>query len=178
LHLFLKFNPKTKINMDSLINAGKEYLSEQLSGSGSGSHQGQGQGQGMCRNPSSSPSPSTPATNNKACAACPAILEANKHLRWPSSSRKQSVTIPPHNLLPNEYLVLTRSLSILYTDAYGGAYPAGGDFHHEDEELRTAHQQASQYAGSSGNNEIFSSVINSISQKKGHLANSDIDEQG
>lgn len=95
--------------MDSLINAGKEYLSEQLSGSGS--HQGQG-GQ-----------------------------------------------LPPGN------------------NAYGGAYPAGGDFHHEDEELRTAHQQASQYAGSSGNSEIFSSVINSISQKKGHLANSDIDEQ-
>lgn len=34
--------------MDSFINAGKEFLSEQLSGSGS--HQGQGQG--MCRNPS------------------------------------------------------------------------------------------------------------------------------
>lgn len=102
-------------------------------------------------------------------------------LRRPSSSRKQSVTNPlPHNLLPNEHLVLTRSPSsrFLYTDAYGGNYPAGGDFHHEDEELRTAHQQASQYAGSSGNSEIFSNVINSISQKKGHLANSDIDEQG
>lgn len=37
---------KINIKMDSLINAGKEYLSEQLSGSGS--HQGQG----MCRNPS------------------------------------------------------------------------------------------------------------------------------
>ncbi|KAM0460156.1 hypothetical protein ACHAO4_002287 [Trichoderma viride] len=103
--------------MDSLINAGKEYLSEQLSGSGSGSHQGQGQGQG------------------------------------------QGGRLPPGN------------------NAYGGAYPAGGDFHHEDEELRTAHQQASQYAGSSGNSEMFSSVINSISQKKDHLANSDIDEQ-
>lgn len=31
--------------MDSLINAGKEYLTEQLSGSGSGSHQGK------CRSP-------------------------------------------------------------------------------------------------------------------------------
>lgn len=110
---------------------------------------------------------------------CVALLEANKGLRRPSSSRKQSVTTttPPRNLPPNEHPVLTRS-SIQYTDAYGGAYPAGGDFHHEDEELRTAHQQASQYAGSSGNSEMFSNVINSISQRKDHLANSDIDEQG
>ncbi|KAL6904569.1 hypothetical protein GGI43DRAFT_380983 [Trichoderma evansii] len=94
--------------MDSLFNAGKEFLEEQLQGSGS-SHQG-------------------------------------GHL-------------PPGN------------------NAYGGNYPAGGDFHHEDEELRTAHQQAQQYAGSSGNSDMFSNAINSISQNKSHLANSDIDEQ-
>ncbi|GFP56571.1 hypothetical protein TASIC1_0007006300 [Trichoderma asperellum] len=103
--------------MDSLINAGKEYLTEQLSGSGS--HQGGQQ-------------------------------------------------LPPGNTPPRDSI---------YTDAYGGNYPAGGDFHHEDEELRTAHQQASQYAGSSGNSDMFSNAINSISQKKSHLANSDIDEQ-
>lgn len=103
--------------MDSLINAGKEYLSEQLSGSGSGSHQGQGQGQGqgMCRNPSTiviaiiinPPQQNDP--DKQVSTACVAILEANKHLRRPTSSRKQSVTIPPHRLLPNEYPVLTRS---------------------------------------------------------------------
>ncbi|KAH6609211.1 hypothetical protein Trco_002557 [Trichoderma cornu-damae] len=62
-------------------------------------------------------------------------------------------------------------------EAHGGNYPAGGDFYHEDEELRTAHQQASQHAGSSGNSDIFSSIINSIGQKKSHLANGEIDEQ-
>lgn len=61
--------------------------------------------------------------------------------------------------------------------AYGGNYPAGGDFHHEDEELRTAHQQAQQYAGSSGSSELFSQIINTISQKKNRLAEDDIDEQ-
>ncbi|KAL7939483.1 hypothetical protein V8C35DRAFT_286766 [Trichoderma chlorosporum] len=61
--------------------------------------------------------------------------------------------------------------------AYGGNYPAGGDFHHEDDELRQAHQQASQYAGDSGNSAMFSNVINNIGQRKEHLANSDIDEQ-
>ncbi|KAL7786293.1 hypothetical protein V8C37DRAFT_412574 [Trichoderma ceciliae] len=94
--------------MDALVNAGKEFLEQQMSGSGSQGGSGQ---------------------------------------------------LPPGN------------------KAYGGNYPAGGDFYHEDEDLRTAHQQASQHAGSSGNSDIFSGVINSISQKKSHLANSDIDEQ-
>ncbi|KAK4059442.1 hypothetical protein Trihar35433_10903 [Trichoderma harzianum] len=62
-------------------------------------------------------------------------------------------------------------------DAYGGNYPAGGDFHHEDEDLRTAHQHASEYAGSSGNSAMFSNVISSLGQQKSHLANSDLDEQ-
>ncbi|UKZ49012.1 hypothetical protein TrVGV298_003250 [Trichoderma virens] len=96
--------------MDSIFNAGKEYLGQQLQEQLSGSH-----GQGS--------------------------------------------QLPPGN------------------KAYGGNYPAGGDFHHDDDDLRTAHQQASQYAGSSGSSDIFSNVINSLGQKKSNLANSDIDEQ-
>ncbi|KAL7908624.1 hypothetical protein GGI35DRAFT_407726 [Trichoderma velutinum] len=99
--------------MDSFMNAGKEYLEQQLkeqfSGSGSGSQQGG--------------------------------------------------RLPPGN------------------NAHGGNYPAGGDFHNEDEDLRNAHQHASEYAGSSGNSDIFSNVISSLGQKKSHLANSDLDEQ-
>ncbi|KAL7943099.1 hypothetical protein V8C42DRAFT_329687 [Trichoderma barbatum] len=98
--------------MDALMNAGKDYLGQQLKEQLSGSNSG-----------------------------------------------SQGSHLPPGN------------------KAHGGNYPAGGDFSHEDEELRTAHQQASQHAGSSGNSELFSNIINSIGQKKSHLANDDIDEQ-
>ncbi|KAL6701750.1 hypothetical protein J3F84DRAFT_343286 [Trichoderma pleuroticola] len=102
--------------MDSFMNAGKQYLEQQLKDQFSGSGSGSGSG-------------------------------------------SQGSHLPPGN------------------NAYGGNYPAGGDFHHEDEDLRTAHQHASEYAGSSGNNTIFSNVISSLGQQKSHLANSDLDEQ-
>ncbi|POR34473.1 Uncharacterized protein TPAR_05323 [Tolypocladium paradoxum] len=61
--------------------------------------------------------------------------------------------------------------------AHGGNYPAGGGFQHDDDALKTAHQEASQLAGSSGSSDMFSQIIGAIGQRKGQIANEDIDEE-
>lgn len=48
-----------------------------------------------------------------------------------------------------------------------------------EDDLHNAHNEAANNAGSSGNSELFSNVMNVISQKKGDLAeNPKVDEQG
>lgn len=59
-------------------------------------------------------------------------------------------------------------------DSQGGGFFDRDD----DDDFRTAKQEASQRAGSSGNSELFHSIISSIGQKQGKLADEDIDEQG
>ncbi|KAK5992676.1 hypothetical protein PT974_06091 [Cladobotryum mycophilum] len=61
--------------------------------------------------------------------------------------------------------------------AFGGNYPAGGGVPQDDDDFRNAHEEAARHAGSSGNADFFSSIISSISSKKGRLAEEDIDEQ-
>ncbi|OAQ79335.1 beta-flanking protein [Purpureocillium lilacinum] len=61
--------------------------------------------------------------------------------------------------------------------SHGGNYPAGGGFAHDDDELKTAQHEAANRAGSSGSSELFSSVLSAIGQRKGQIANEDIDEE-
>lgn len=59
----------------------------------------------------------------------------------------------------------------------GGGYPAGGGFRHEDDEdFRGAAEAASRHAGDSGDAGMFGGILNAIGQRKGELANEDIDE--
>ncbi|ODA81052.1 hypothetical protein RJ55_04014 [Drechmeria coniospora] len=46
-----------------------------------------------------------------------------------------------------------------------------------DEEFRNAHDEASRLAGSSGNSAMFSQIMGAIGQKKGQIANEDLDEE-
>ncbi|KAK7223632.1 hypothetical protein V2G26_011635 [Clonostachys chloroleuca] len=63
-------------------------------------------------------------------------------------------------------------------DKQGSNSQGGGFFDRDDDDdFRTAKQEASQRAGSSGNSELFHSIISSIGQKQGKLADEDIDEQ-
>lgn len=48
-----------------------------------------------------------------------------------------------------------------------------------EDDLHNAHNEAANHAGSSGNSELFSNVMNVINQNKGNLAeNPKVDEQG
>ncbi|UNI23405.1 hypothetical protein JDV02_009225 [Purpureocillium takamizusanense] len=47
----------------------------------------------------------------------------------------------------------------------------------DDDELKTAQHEAASRAGSSGSSELFSQVLSAIGQRKGQLANEDIDEE-
>lgn len=47
-----------------------------------------------------------------------------------------------------------------------------------DDDMKDAHKEAQASAGSSGNSELFSSVLGALSQKKPELADGKIDEQG
>ncbi|KAF3802884.1 hypothetical protein GCG54_00000251 [Colletotrichum gloeosporioides] len=62
--------------------------------------------------------------------------------------------------------------------AHGGNYPAGGGAFpdDDDDDYRQAAHQASRHAGSSGDADLFSTVLGALTQKKGQLANEDIDE--
>ncbi|RFU75560.1 beta-flanking [Trichoderma arundinaceum] len=159
--------------MDALLNAGKELLEQQISGSNS---------QGMYRTiviiviaiaiAIIIHTVQTPNhTFNTRQSEANTFRQSNR--KRPSPPRKQSV---PHHFHPHVSRAYNPDFRF-HIEAYGGNYPAGGDFYHDDEELRTAHQQASQHAGSSGNSDLFSNIINTIGQKKSNLANSDIDEQ-
>ncbi|KAJ0351381.1 hypothetical protein COL154_004773 [Colletotrichum chrysophilum] len=63
-------------------------------------------------------------------------------------------------------------------EAHGGNYPAGGGAFpdDDDDDYRQAAHQASRHAGSSGDADLFSTVLGALTQKKGQLANEDIDE--
>lgn len=70
----------------------------------------------------------------------------------------------------------------LYTDsttftAHGGSYPAGG-YGREDEDLSGAAEHASRHAGDSGDSSLFSSILGSLGEKRGRVAQEDIDEEG
>ncbi|KAH8682194.1 hypothetical protein BX600DRAFT_36680 [Xylariales sp. PMI_506] len=58
--------------------------------------------------------------------------------------------------------------------SHGGNFPAGG--YGQDDDLRGAAEHASRHAGDSGDSSFFSNVIGSLSQKKEHLAQQDVDE--
>ncbi|KAH7320002.1 hypothetical protein B0I35DRAFT_225688 [Stachybotrys elegans] len=64
-------------------------------------------------------------------------------------------------------------------EAHGGNYPAGGGFQpdDDDDDFRQAREEASARAGSSGNSELFSSILGAIGQNKSRLAAEDIDEE-
>ncbi|PNY28013.1 Uncharacterized protein TCAP_02062 [Tolypocladium capitatum] len=79
----------------------------------------------------------------------------------------------PPGLQASAGLMLTE----IFTGGYGGNYPASGGFQHDDADLRMAHQQASQLAGSSGSSAMFSQIIGAIGQRKGQIANEDIDQE-
>lgn len=49
---------------------------------------------------------------------------------------------------------------------------------HDDDDFRTAKEEANRHAGSSGSSDMFTSIISAIGQKKGRLADEDIDEEG
>ncbi|KAI8275431.1 hypothetical protein K4K60_008682 [Colletotrichum sp. SAR11_57] len=63
-------------------------------------------------------------------------------------------------------------------EAHGGNYPAGGGAFPDDndDDYRQAAHQASRHAGSSGDADLLSTVLGALTQKKGQLANEDIDE--
>ncbi|KAL2756583.1 hypothetical protein ACRALDRAFT_1062314 [Sodiomyces alcalophilus JCM 7366] len=57
--------------------------------------------------------------------------------------------------------------------ATGGSYPIpGGD----DDDFRSAASEATRQAGSHGDNDLFSSVLGALGQKKGQVEKEDIDE--
>ncbi|KAI0198256.1 hypothetical protein F4808DRAFT_262760 [Astrocystis sublimbata] len=61
---------------------------------------------------------------------------------------------------------------------HGGAYPAGGPRADDnDDDLRDAAQHASNHAGSSGDTDLFSSLLGALGQKKQKLADEDLDEE-
>jgi hypothetical protein len=77
--------------------------------------------------------------------------------------------------LPRDSAFLTPEDSV----THGGGYPAGaGVPHPDDEDFRGAAERASQHAGDSGDTSMFANVLGHIGQKKQHLANQDIDEEG
>lgn len=56
---------------------------------------------------------------------------------------------------------------------------SGGFFDRDDDDdFREAKEEADRRAGSSGSSDLFSSIISSIGQKKTHLAEGDLDEEG
>ncbi|KAI1844777.1 hypothetical protein JX266_009005 [Neoarthrinium moseri] len=57
---------------------------------------------------------------------------------------------------------------------HGGSYPAGG--YGADDDLRAASEHASRHAGSSGDSSLFSSLLGALTEKKGRLAEEDVDE--
>ncbi|KAI4861969.1 hypothetical protein F4820DRAFT_431918 [Hypoxylon rubiginosum] len=60
----------------------------------------------------------------------------------------------------------------------GGAYPAGGGYpRDDDDDLRGASEHASRHAGSSGDSDLFSSLLGALTQKKQSLAEEDVDEE-
>ncbi|KAF9870259.1 hypothetical protein CkaCkLH20_12345 [Colletotrichum karsti] len=60
-------------------------------------------------------------------------------------------------------------------EAHGGNYPAGfAD--DDDDDYRQAAHQASRRAGSSGDSDLFSTVLGALTQKKNQLQDEDIDE--
>lgn len=61
--------------------------------------------------------------------------------------------------------------------SHGGRFPAGG-FGQDDDDLRGAAEHASRQAGSSGDSDFFSTLLGAVSQKKGRLAEEDVDEEG
>ncbi|KAH8204964.1 hypothetical protein TruAng_000847 [Truncatella angustata] len=60
---------------------------------------------------------------------------------------------------------------------HGGSYPAGGHGR-DDDDFSGAAQHASQHAGNSGDSSLFSSILGSLGQNKGRLAQEDVDEEG
>jgi hypothetical protein len=73
------------------------------------------------------------------------------------------------NLVTNTYLNAV---------SHGGAYPAGGGRPHggDDEDMRNAAEEASRRAGDSGDTDMFSSILGSITQQKHQIAQGDINE--
>lgn len=62
---------------------------------------------------------------------------------------------------------------------HGGGSSGGGFFDRDDDDdFREAKEQADKHAGSSGNSDLFSSIISAIGQKKNRLAEEDLDEEG
>ncbi|KAI2628001.1 hypothetical protein GGS26DRAFT_560688 [Hypomontagnella submonticulosa] len=60
---------------------------------------------------------------------------------------------------------------------HGGAYPAGGGYaRQDDDDMRGAAEHASRHAGSSGDTDLFSSLLGALTQKKQSLADEDVDE--
>ncbi|KAI0103487.1 hypothetical protein F4814DRAFT_98705 [Daldinia grandis] len=60
---------------------------------------------------------------------------------------------------------------------HGGAYPAGGGYPRaDDDDFRGAAEHASRHAGSSGDRDLFSSLLGALTQKKQSLADEDVDE--
>ncbi|KAI1106186.1 hypothetical protein F4804DRAFT_330556 [Jackrogersella minutella] len=59
---------------------------------------------------------------------------------------------------------------------HGGAYPAGGGYGGDDDDLRGASEHASRHAGSSGDSSLFSGLLGALGQKKHSLANEEVDE--
>lgn len=60
---------------------------------------------------------------------------------------------------------------------HGGAYPAGGGYpRSDDDDFRGAAEHATRHAGSSGNRDLFSSLLGALTQKKQSLADEDVDE--
>ncbi|KAF3057285.1 beta-flanking protein [Daldinia childiae] len=60
---------------------------------------------------------------------------------------------------------------------HGGAYPAGGGYpRSDDDDFRGAAEHASRHAGSSGDSDLFSSLLGALTQKKQSLAEEDVDE--
>ncbi|KAK6204136.1 hypothetical protein LQW54_008368 [Pestalotiopsis sp. IQ-011] len=60
--------------------------------------------------------------------------------------------------------------------AHGGSYPAGG-YGREDEDLSGAAEHASRHAGDSGDSSLFSSILGSLGEKRGRVAQEDVDEE-
>ncbi|KAF7518320.1 hypothetical protein G7054_g13506 [Neopestalotiopsis clavispora] len=60
-------------------------------------------------------------------------------------------------------------------EARGGSYPAGG-YGQEDEDLRGAAEHASRHAGDSGDSSLFSTLLGALNEKRGNLAQEDVDE--
>jgi hypothetical protein len=67
--------------------------------------------------------------------------------------------------------------SLLSTATHGGSYPAGG-YGRDDDDLRGAAEHADRYAGSSGDSSFFSGLLGALGEKKGRLAQEDVDEDG